>query len=264
MAKRRTTLPKGPKHVSEQEDDATSPLIDIDSNPTPLAEPSAKPRPKPRPIPAKKATAPPVPDAVDDSEIPDQRPKRGRSRSDTDGTVPASTVQPLAKKTKISNTTLPVQHGGNVANSRSKPVPPRSPLPSRTRRVVNPGAPDQKRKKRTSAEVTEATQKKENLRLQLEQIEKDKIRMLAQMEAVEEEEQRDEERMVIKDIADLEESHAGGKADTQDGNEGMAGDNDIIMADGENHEDDAFVEPEVDEVDGVPELERPEKVKTVS
>lgn len=216
MVKRRTTRPKGPKHIPEPEDHATSPLIDVESNSLLAADPTTKPRPKPRPIPVKKAiaNAPSMLDVVDDSETPQQPRKRGRPATDTDGTVPASNVQPPAKKTKISNSTSPVQRGRNVGNPRQKMVmPPRSPLPSRTHRVVKPGAPDFKRAKRTSAQVTAAAQQKEKLRLDLERIERDKIRMLAEMEKVEEEEQRDEERTGIRDIADLEEPHGDSEID---------------------------------------------------
>src|SRR5271168_4956075 len=270
MAKRRAACPKGPKHISEPKDDATSPPIDAGSNPTLAADPTAKPRPKPRPKPVKKtiasaplASMPTLLNAVDDdSEIPQLHPKRSRSRSDTDETTPASIVQPPAKKTKLSNNTLPVQRGGNVGNSGLKVLPPRSPLPFRASRVVKPGAPDIPRKKGTSAEVAAAAQQKKKLRLQLEQIEKDKIQMLAEMEAVEEEEERNEERIRIKDIADLAESHVDSETDTQCSREGMASDNDIVMADGEVDEvDDAFVEVDTG---SEPELERPEMIKKVS
>lgn len=83
------------------------------------------------------------------------------------------------------------------------------------------------------------------------------MQMLAEMEAVKEEEQREEERMGIKDIADLAESCADSETDTQYGKEGMVRDKDIIMADGEDHND-AFVE-----VDSEPELEGPNTMKTV-
>jgi hypothetical protein len=233
--------------------------MDIESNTAITVDPTVKPRPKPRPKPAKKAVAAPVlvPDAVDDSEIPQHHPKRSRSGSDT---VPATTVQPPAKKMKILNATSPVQHGGNEGNSRWKSLHHRSPLPSRTHRVVNPGAPDKKRKKRTPAEMAAAAQQKNKLRLELEKIERDKIRMLAEMEEVEEEEQRDEERMGIKDLADLAESHVD---DETDGKEGMVRDNDsdIVMTDGDNNKevDNTFVE-----VDSEPELEGLDTVKKVS
>ena len=122
-----------------------------------------------------------------------------------------------------------------------------------------PGAPDFKQKKHTSAEVAAATQQNEKLQLELEQIEKDKIWVLAEMEAVEEEE-NDEERTGIKDIADLVESHVDSETDIQCGKEGIARDIDIVMADKEDNEvDDAFVE-----VDSEPELEGLEMVKKVS
>ena len=199
-----------------------------------------------------------MPEAVDDLEIPQQRLKRGRSRSGTDE-IPASIVQPPAKKTKPSNT-VPVQRGGNVGKSGPKFLPPpRSPLPSRASRAVKTGAPDIPRKKCTSAEVAAAAQQKKKLRLKLEKIEQDKIRMLAEMEAVEEEEERDEERMRIQDISDIEEleSPVINETGAQRSKEGMAGDDDIVMADGEVEE--PFVE-----VDSEPELEGPESVKKVS
>ena len=110
-------------------------------------------------------------------------------------------------------------------------------------------------------EVAAAAQQKKKLQLELEQIEKEKIRMLAEIEAVEEQQQQDEERMGIEDIGDLAKSHADSEIDTQYSKEGMARDNDIVMADsGEDEEvDDAFVE-----VDTEPELEGPDAMKMVS
>ena len=101
VAKRRSARPKGPKHNTQPEDRATSP-IDIESNSSLPADATAKLRPKPRPKPAKKPIAATLstPDVVDDLVVPRQRTKRGRSATDTDGTVPASIVQPPAKKKK--------------------------------------------------------------------------------------------------------------------------------------------------------------------
>ena len=80
-------------------------------------------------------------------------------------------------------------------------------------------------------------------------------------EEVEEQEQRDEEGMRIKDIADLAESNAGGETDTQYDKEGnlKASDIDIVMADGNNNEEEMYV-------DSVEELDRPDTpvVKIVS
>jgi hypothetical protein len=135
-------------------------------------------------------------------------------------------------------------------------VPPRSPLPSRANRVVNPGAPDKKRTKCTSEEMATAAEQKNKLKLELERIEREKIRMLAEMEEVEEQEQRDEEEMRIKDIVDLAESNADEETDAQYNKEGMASDNDIEMADGDNDEE---IEVIVDA-----ELDGPDMAKSVS
>jgi hypothetical protein len=145
-------------------------------------------------------------------------------------------------------------------------VPRRSPLPSRTNRVVNPGAPDKKRTKRTPAEMTAAARKKNDLKLELERMERERIRVLAEMEEVEEQDEQDEERMRIKDLADLAESDAGGETNTRYDKEGTATgrDNDIVMADVENGEE---VDDVNNEVDNEPLAERqvegPDSVKTV-
>ena len=98
MAKRRATRP-----INTTEH-ATSPPLDVESNPTLGTRPTVKPQPKPRPKPAKNSTTPPVPDAVDHPLGPVPL-KRGRSKSNADGTVPTSTDQPPAKKKKGSNGT---------------------------------------------------------------------------------------------------------------------------------------------------------------
>ena len=89
---------------------------DVESNPTLATDLTSKPRPKP----AKQAIAPSTLDAVD--EFPHQHPKRGRSRSDTNGTVPASIIQPPAKKTKVSNTTSPADDIGNSVESHAASI----------------------------------------------------------------------------------------------------------------------------------------------
>jgi hypothetical protein len=116
MAKRRITRPKGLKNIIEQEDHATSPPLDVESNSALDTRPTEKPRPNPRPIPAKNSTTPSVPDAVDHPQQPAVPPKRGRSKSNADGTVPTSTNQPPAKKKKGSNGTSPVKHASSIGN----------------------------------------------------------------------------------------------------------------------------------------------------
>ena len=109
---------------------------------------------------------------------------------------------------------------------------------------------------------------KKNLQMELERIEREKIRMLAEMEAVEEEEQQENERKIIKSIADLAESHASNETDTEEGNlkERRARDNDsdIEMKDGNNYvEEVAFVEVDSGNESDL-ELEGQKVVKTVS
>lgn len=204
------TRASGKIAATNQDQDATSPqaLTDIQSNHlTSTEQLITKPRPKPK----QKQVNIPLPrselDAADETQH--QRPKRGRSGSDadaerTEAMEPTCTHQPPAKRPKKTDVASPVKHGAGL---RQKLIPPRSPLPVRINRVVNPGAPDQKRGRRTSASVTAAMRRKEELKLELEKMEKDKIRMLAEMEATEEEEQQQEERMVIRDVTDLAESY---------------------------------------------------------
>ena len=195
--------------AQNQAQNATSPLPghDIQSNPLPATgELTAQPRPKPRPKQIDRSQPQSALDVVDETQH--QHPKRGRSGSDSNTEIAESsgTHQPPTKRSKKTDTTSLVKLGGTSAGSlRIRLIPPRSPLPMRINRVVNPGAPDQKKVRQTSAAVTAAMELKEKLKLELEKMEGDKIRMLAEMEAAEEEEQQQEERMAIRDVADLAE-----------------------------------------------------------
>jgi len=162
-----------------------------------------------------------MPDAAD--EIQHQQPKRGRSGSDAnaENTEPSGTHQPPTKRSKNMDITLP----------QKKLVPLRSPLPARKNRVINPGAPDQKRTRRTSSAVAAAMQLKEKLKSELDRMEKDKIRMLAEMEAAEEEEQQLEERMAIRDVTDLAESSYPNNEGEPDKDTVMTSEEDIERAD---------------------------------
>ena len=133
MAKRRTTCLKGPTDNSGQETHAMSLPMDVEYNSTSAANSTANPQPKTRPKPMKKTAvqaAPLVPDTVNDLDIPQQRPKRGRSESDADGTAPASIDQPPAKKKELDITLL-VQRDGNIKNSCWNTLPPCSARPAR-------------------------------------------------------------------------------------------------------------------------------------
>jgi hypothetical protein len=85
------------------------------------------------------------------------------------------------------------------ASKKRNVVPPRSPLPARINRVVNPGRPDAKRTKRTSAEVTAATKRKEDLRREIEEHDKRKIQALAEIELQEEMEAAEEENNMVNE-----------------------------------------------------------------
>ena len=93
---------------------------------------------------------------------------------------------------------------GEVAPMMRKPIakkrkviPPRSPLPSQVKRVVNPGAPDMARPKWTSAEVTAAVERKVALQRQADELEQQRIEMLAEMELEEELEEEEEEKHTV-------------------------------------------------------------------
>lgn len=145
--------------------------------------------------------------------------KHGRSNSDADTEVTVPNVhQPSAKRMKNSNTTLPVEGRRKATcDSRSRVIPPRSPLSQRTNRVINPGAPDQKRAQRTSEEVAAAAKQKENLRLELEELERKKIQTMADMHRALEEEERLDDTTAIWHITDLAESKTN------------PGDNDVVI-----------------------------------
>jgi hypothetical protein len=238
------TRASGKIAAANQDQDATSPqaLTDIQSNHLSSTEQLIiKTRPKPKPV-----NIPPPRSGLNAAdETQHQRPKRGRSGSDTDiermeATEPTCTHQPPTKRSKKADVASPVKHG--AGSFRLKLIPPRSPLPVRINRVVNPGAPDQKRGRRTSASVTAAMQRKEHLKSELEKMERDKIRMLAEMEASEEEEQRQEERMVIRDVTDLAESYPDIEGEP---------DNDHVMADSEEDiEKTEYAVAPVDELEG--------------
>ena len=231
-----------------QDQDATSPqaLTDIQSIPLSATKQlTTKPRPKLR----MKQTDTSLPrsglDTVDETQ--NQHLKRGCSRSDanTERTEVMDATscmhQPPTKRSKKIDVTSPVKH--RAATLRLRQIPPRSPLPVHINRVVNPGAPDQRRAHCTSAAVTASMRRKEELKLELERMEKEKICMLAEMEASEEEEQQQEEKMAIRDVTDLAEFYPSypnirGKPDK-----------DIVMADEDIKRTDCVIAP-VDELEG--------------
>lgn len=120
---------------------------------------------------------------------------------------------PAAKKTLATSSTTAVEEGSLDANEESlpkvkkikaAPPTPSKSNPSRNNRVSNPGGPDKKRSKRTSAEVVADKEKKEQMALKLVEVEKQKILLLAAME-VDDEEAEDEELLnVVRNRDDRE------------------------------------------------------------
>jgi hypothetical protein len=113
----------------------------------------------------------------------DQPPtKKPRANSDDDGATPL----PLPGK------------------QRGKKVPPRSPLPVRINRVLNPGAPDKKNTRHSSAQVAANKQRKEDLRRDLDALAQRQIEILAEMEVEQEMADDKEDRDAIRTLADVE------------------------------------------------------------
>jgi hypothetical protein len=151
------------------------------------------------------------------AEAPDnsqpQSTQRESTQNITDGgqvTGKRGKVQPAVKTSTDLNADVDMT---DVAKSHppTKPLtakgkhgvlPRRLPNPARATRVAHPGAPDMKRGKQTTAEVTEAAKHKEEARLRLEMLEKEKLEILAKMEVDEELEDEVEEQTIVKDIRD--------------------------------------------------------------
>jgi hypothetical protein len=99
---------------------------------------------------------------------------------------------PAPKKAKLADTDAdtslekpPVEK--KVVASRSQPA--------RQKRVLNPGAPDQKRSRRSGIEVKAAADRKEQLKNELKELNERKIQAMAEIEAQEEMEDEEEERL---------------------------------------------------------------------
>jgi hypothetical protein len=136
------------------------------------------------------AAASPSDIETDDEDALDTRKGPKRRRSAAGGELIKTVAPPVgARKPTIVN---------------GKVIPPRSPLPARAKRPVNPGAPDMAKTKRTSAEVSAAAERKATLQHQADKLERRRIEMLAKMELEEELEEEEEERTVVRKRASME------------------------------------------------------------
>jgi len=148
----------------------------------------------------------------EDFESPATPPKRKRGR-------------PKGSKNKVqsdqqTNSDDKLAHTGSTTSppkpsKRRQAPPPRSPLPPRIKRVINPGKPDEKRTKRSSAEVAEAKKQKEDLRRLEEEYKTKKIEMMAKIEMQEE-----------IDAAEEENNHWDNRMDGDEG--GLAQSEDVV------------------------------------
>lgn len=120
--------------------------------------------------------------------------KQGRLNDQGSSKGPsAQVVGPVEKKRKVIYQPTPE----NRLTKMKKTIPPRSPLPQRINRVIQPGKPAMPRPKRTSAEVAEAEAKKVELLARVEELERQKKIALAEMELDEEEEDVEEEQTAV-------------------------------------------------------------------
>jgi len=99
---------------------------------------------------------------------------------------------PAPKKAKLADT--------DADTSLEKPLVEKKVVASRSqpaqqKRVVNPGAPDQKRPRRSGIEVKAAADRKEQLKQELKELNERKIQAMAEIEAQEEMEDEEEERL---------------------------------------------------------------------
>jgi hypothetical protein len=121
---------------------------------------------------------------TEDEDALDTRKGSKRRPSAADGELVKTAAHPAgARKPTVVN---------------GKVIPPRSPLPARAKRPLNPGAPDMAKTKRTSAEVSAATERKAALQCQADKLQRQRIETLAMMELDEELEEEEEERMVVR------------------------------------------------------------------
>lgn len=117
-----------------------------------------------------------------------------------------------SKKVKVANAARddpPPAQGNTSGDSipvipkrKTKVVAPRDPLPDRSNRVVNPGAIDKPRPRRTPKQVVDDETRKEKLMQRLAEIEQEKLELAAQMELDEEEEAAEERRVSVSCLAD--------------------------------------------------------------
>ena len=118
------------------------------------------------------------------------------------------TMSPMQTTAENSDVEMPASPSPKHRAQHQIVVPARSPLPACSNRVTNPGAPDQRRARQTSAEVAAANKAKMDLKDRLEQLERQKIEALAALEVEEELDDNEEKQASINNISDLNHLHS--------------------------------------------------------
>jgi hypothetical protein len=160
--------------------------------------------------------------------------KRGRS-PETSSAAPGGTTLPPAitadtgcdepppqKKSKANDGNDGAASSVQSGKRASKMVPPRSPLPVRSNRVIHPGAPDQKNPRRTSAQVAADNKRKEDLKRDLDALAQKQIEILAQMEvdqAIADELENQEAIGCLADVEAIEEDIDSGFGNSEYGSD---------------------------------------------
>jgi hypothetical protein len=125
------------------------------------------------------------------------KPKRGRPPG------PAKAKPAIVPKVGKEPANSVVGTGGpKPVIVRGKVLPPRSPLPARAGRNVNPGKVAAPNTRKTSAEVAAIAKRKADLQRQVDELEQQRIEKLAEMELQEELDDEAEERSVVRKLGE--------------------------------------------------------------
>lgn len=148
-----------------------------------------------------KATDESVEAILSSGSEPSSPPKRKHGRPKGSKNKPKSN-QPAESNKELDETDI--EMSPPIPPKAKRPsIAPHSPLPNHTNCVVNPGKPDAKRTKWTSAEVAVAAKQKEDLKKKVEELEKQQIQTLAEIELQEEMEAAEEESNAVYAQDDL-------------------------------------------------------------
>ena len=137
-----------------------------------------------------------------------------------------------SKKRKASQTPAPMAELGNSDRTPPEPVskhrniltmPPRDPLPDRGTNRQDIGGPDRPRYKRTTAQVQEDANRREQVQQKLDDLEAAKLRLLAEMEIQQEREDAEEEALAVRGFEDE-------LLDENDAEADMSSENDSVVA----------------------------------